>query len=556
MEAPGLTLTATVRVAGGPNKARGRVWPNRGLALAVSRRGQVRCSGAEGQVVPPKRLPNPRAHFWRAWPWALGVLLVAAGLIGPAIVSRHIVLWDESRLAVNALEMRERGLSLVTTYGFRPDLWNTKPPLLIWLEAGSLRLFGPSEWALRLPNGLAALTTVAVTFANAWRLIRSRLFAAGAALVLLFSPGFFGDHAAISGDYDAMLGLFVTAYLFLLFDEIHRRRPQPVRLILIGLLIAAACLTKGVAGLIPGGGVAVYVVLRNRWRRLLSTPWYALAGLIVLVLVGGYYALREAIGPGYLSAVMRWELGGRYLHGLPSHVKSPLYYLEMLGSLFALGPAFVLPLALVVLKWKPSRAAAFLTYANSVVVATLLVYSFGGTKIFWYLVPLYPILSVSFVLAAKRLIDALLRGAPAWIRARGPARTIAIGAFAAAFTALMVGDAVRYLFVLLPPFENSPQSRYGLLFQQLASLKRPVRTVDGGVYNDDGLQDYAPQLRFYTLQWRERGLDVDAVDPNARVAAVGAKDVLATCDPAFVGRVATAGRPVSDVPGCAAVVGS
>jgi 4-amino-4-deoxy-L-arabinose transferase-like glycosyltransferase len=483
------------------------------------------------------------------------VLLVAAAFMSSDIASRHIVLWDESRLAVTALEMSERGFSLVTTYGYQPDAWNTKPPLLIWLEAGSLRLFGVREWALRLPNDVAALTTLALTFACAWRLTRSAFVAVGAALVLLFSPGFFGDHAAMSGDYDAMLGLFVTAYLFLLFDQIHRRRPQPARLILIGLLIAAACLTKGVAGLIPGVGVAAYVLLRNRWPRLLKTPWYAFAGLIVLVLVAGYYALREAIAPGYLSAVMYEELGGRYLHGMPSHIKSPFYYLEMLGGLFALGPAFVLPIALVALKWKPTKAAAFLTYANFVVVATVLIYSLSDTKIFWYLVPLYPILSVSFAIAAKRVIDTLLRGAPPWMRSAGRPRTIVIAVSAVAAIALMAGDAIRYRFVLLPPYENTPQSRYGILFRQLSSLDRPVRTVDSGVHNDDGLQAYTPQLRFYTLQWRARGLDVDAADPNAAVAVSG-KDVLATCDPALVGRVAAAGRSVSDVPGCAAVVGS
>jgi hypothetical protein len=68
-----------------------------------------------------------------------------------------IVLWDESRLAVNALEMHLRGLSLVTTYEFSPDLWNTKPPLLIWLMQPGMAAFGPSEWTVRLPS-LAAVT--------------------------------------------------------------------------------------------------------------------------------------------------------------------------------------------------------------------------------------------------------------------------------------------------------------------------------------------------------------------------------------------------------------
>jgi hypothetical protein len=58
--------------------------------------------------------------------------------------------------------MRHPGL--VVTFRHEPDLWNTKPPLL---QSGSTRcrcrLFGPNEWALRLPSGLAAVgTTLAV----------------------------------------------------------------------------------------------------------------------------------------------------------------------------------------------------------------------------------------------------------------------------------------------------------------------------------------------------------------------------------------------------------
>src|SRR3954466_10061413 len=39
--------------------------------------------------------------------------------------SAPIQLWDESRLAVNAMEMYLTGLSPITTYDFLPDHWNT-----------------------------------------------------------------------------------------------------------------------------------------------------------------------------------------------------------------------------------------------------------------------------------------------------------------------------------------------------------------------------------------------------------------------------------------------
>ena len=155
-----------------------------------------------------------------------------------------IVLWDESRNVVNALEMRHGGLGLVTTYEFRPDLWNTKPPLLIWLMTGSMALFGPSEWALRLPSGLAAMATLLILILFVRRMTGSAATALTAASFLLLSPGFFGEAGARTADYDALLLFFTTAYLQLLFGAVHKRRPTLGSLVLIGGLIAGAAMTR------------------------------------------------------------------------------------------------------------------------------------------------------------------------------------------------------------------------------------------------------------------------------------------------------------------------
>ena len=72
--------------------------------------------------------------------------------------------WDESRQAVSAIEMSQSGNWVVATFGFEPDLWNTKPPLLVWLQAGLIRLIGPTEWAIRLPSAVAALATVMLVY--------------------------------------------------------------------------------------------------------------------------------------------------------------------------------------------------------------------------------------------------------------------------------------------------------------------------------------------------------------------------------------------------------
>ena len=71
-----------------------------------------------------------------------------------------IVLWDESRLALSALEMNENNDYLIAHFQNMPDMWNTKPPLMIWIQVMMLKIFGTNELAIRLSSAIAGLLTV------------------------------------------------------------------------------------------------------------------------------------------------------------------------------------------------------------------------------------------------------------------------------------------------------------------------------------------------------------------------------------------------------------
>jgi 4-amino-4-deoxy-L-arabinose transferase-like glycosyltransferase len=92
--------------------------------------------------------------------------------------------------------------------------------------SGSIALFGPVEWAIRLPSALAALGTLLCTTLFVRRLTHSLPTAIAAGTLLLLSPGFFGEHGARTGDFDAPLLFFVTAGLQLVFFSIHRGLPS------------------------------------------------------------------------------------------------------------------------------------------------------------------------------------------------------------------------------------------------------------------------------------------------------------------------------------------
>src|SRR4051812_48763836 len=52
---------------------------------------------------------------------------------------------------------------------FNGAFWFDKPPLFYWLSALSVSVFGPTEFACRLPSALSALGVVALVYALATR---------------------------------------------------------------------------------------------------------------------------------------------------------------------------------------------------------------------------------------------------------------------------------------------------------------------------------------------------------------------------------------------------
>jgi len=111
-------------------------------------------------------------------------LLVVATAFFACDINHPIVLWDEARGVSSGVEMARTGLNIVVTYDFKPDVWSTKPPLLIWLIAACVRVFGASNWSVRIPSLLAAIGTLALVMGFTWRLTYSRWVTLGAGAML------------------------------------------------------------------------------------------------------------------------------------------------------------------------------------------------------------------------------------------------------------------------------------------------------------------------------------------------------------------------------------
>ena len=92
------------------------------------------------------------------------LLLVIAAPLFAHLGNMPLQMWDEARQAISALEMGSNHHWLVSYYDGKPDMADTKPPLLIWLQLLSIKLLGANELAVRFPSALAAAFTCFIIY--------------------------------------------------------------------------------------------------------------------------------------------------------------------------------------------------------------------------------------------------------------------------------------------------------------------------------------------------------------------------------------------------------
>lgn len=171
---------------------------------------------------------------------------------------------DEGRYAEIPREMLQRLDFITPTLNYVH--YFEKPPLLYWLNAASMALFGQNELAARLPSALSGVATVLATYVIARRLY-DRRSALISALILATSAGFVLQSRIILTDMlltfclTAALGAFIIAAS----QEKHRDRPSPWYMFY--LFSALAVLAKGLIGVVfPAGIIFFYLLLGREWR--------------------------------------------------------------------------------------------------------------------------------------------------------------------------------------------------------------------------------------------------------------------------------------------------
>ncbi len=321
------------------------------------------------------------------------VFLIAYYPLFHSLGSLPIVLWDESRLANNAFEMYTSGNWLVMQYDGQPDYWNAKPPLMIWLQTISLKIFGMTEFAIRLPSAIAGLLTCFLLYWFFAKKQKAPVVGILACLILISSIGYVKVHTARTGDFDTLLTLFTTAYgifFYLYLDEQKKKY-----LYLTFLAITCAVMTKGIAGMILFPAFFFYALYKRQVLYLLKSPHFYIGVVMFVGLVFGFYFLRDYYDPGYIDAMIENEITDRFFREGKNANHDFWYYYNFLKHkdfrpwYKLIVPGTLLGIFLMNKRWKDITVFALLF-----ALVQFLVVSNSGSKAEWYAMPSYPYFTI------------------------------------------------------------------------------------------------------------------------------------------------------------------
>ncbi|MFW5658654.1 MAG: ArnT family glycosyltransferase, partial [Bacteroidota bacterium] len=356
------------------------------------------------------------------------VLVLGGGLLlrlVAATLSPELFTWDEQFHALAAKHLMQTPLHPrlypeylgpeVHEYWMRSYTWLHKPPLTMWLGALSMKVFGVSVFAYRLPFVLLSTATLLLQYLIVLRLAGER--AGFAALWLLtFSQYVLLTVAGAAGmsGLDTTL-VFTTSlglWAWLRWEDSGQWRWA----LLLGLACGLGVLTKWLVGLLPLCVAGLSLLLTNlplfrahqpskSWQ-----PWAQLVAAVSLMLILAapwYVYAAQAFPESFATEMSSFSAHFTRQPGVVQDQHYPWYvYLITLPRLYAWPLAVLLPIALLAF----FRSARNLGLALVCLATLIAVYGFfmlADWRIPHYVVLLYPLMLALFGALVARMQQSL-----------------------------------------------------------------------------------------------------------------------------------------------------
>jgi hypothetical protein len=235
-------------------------------------------------------------------------LCVVTYLIGMVMIPLMDI--DATQYASISREMLENK-SYLQVFDMGHDYLD-KPPMLFWLSAFSMKVFGVHDWSYRLPSFFFALLAVYATYQLALLFYRKEI-AQLSALVLATSQAMF----LITHDVrcDTMLMGWVIFSIWQLAAWYQGNQWKHFILAFVG--IAGGMMTKGpIALMVPAFAFVPHFLLRRDWKQLYRLEY--LLGILIIAIL---------LVPMSMGLYQQFDLHpGKMINGVPIKSGLRFYY--------------------------------------------------------------------------------------------------------------------------------------------------------------------------------------------------------------------------------------
>ena len=312
--------------------------------------------------------------------------------------------WDEARHGVNAYEMIKKNNYIVNTYAYRNDYWNLKPPISYWAIIWGYKLMGFNPLGLRFFSAVAgSITILVIAIFTLYK--HGRLASLIATVTITTTVPYILEHSARSGDADSIFILFFTiSVVSIALIEVNIKW-----LYSSGLFFALAFLTKSwhAGNIVVIGGIYLLVsrILFKLKRREIG--FFILSVMLPIMI---WIILRYSQdGIAFFANMLGYDLIARTSRTLEGHIGTVYFYIEALQDWYfywllvlIAGVVGVTTLLKADEKWMENKNYVLCIFLW--IAVPFLLYTKAKTKIYWYILPIYPAMAIAVGASSSKLL--------------------------------------------------------------------------------------------------------------------------------------------------------
>lgn len=315
--------------------------------------------------------------------------------------------FDEAIYAKVAKNMYETGDFMTLTWLNYQNNWFEKPPLFFQIVTLMYYIFGVSEFATRIVSVIFSLLTLIVTYKLA-KLLKDSRAGFFAMLSLLLNVSFL--YYSRSAMLDISLTFLTTTSVY--FFILNILSPKTKYLIYSGLFVGLAVMLKSIVGFLPLAVFFIYYSIQLFAKKLTLreclTNVLIIFGLSILVSAPWHVYMYILYGRDFINTYFGYHLFRRFTVEIEDKGGPWYFYFTVIRNsmrvwFLILIPSFFLYVYRI---YKSKKINENLIIGLSVLVIFLF-FSYSSSKLKWYIMPIYPFLSIICGFMVSELLDYL-----------------------------------------------------------------------------------------------------------------------------------------------------